>query len=317
MRMLDAEAVRAGLDPPALVAALGDAFRAADVTVPDRALQPLGQDPEATLLLKPAWGLDGWLGVKVATHHPANGAHGLPAIHGTYVLLDEATGAPAAVLDGTELTRWRTAAASALAALHLAPEEVGEHLLVGAGNVAAAVPACYAAVRDVGLTRVWARDPDRAAELVDELRAQGYAADVARDLRAAVRTADVVTTATSATRPLVLGEDVRPGTHVDLVGSFTPQMREADEALMTAARVVVDVPEARHTAGELTGPLERGTLTARDVRVTLADLVTGREPGRRSPDEITAFVSVGTAVEDLAAAALVVRTLGAGGDRRH
>ncbi|WP_298746572.1 ornithine cyclodeaminase family protein [uncultured Serinicoccus sp.] len=307
MEVLDAAAVRAGLDPEALVEALRVVFAGPGPTVPERTLEPLGGEPPATLLLKPAWGLHGWLGVKVATHHPANGERGLPAIQATYLLLEEATGSPVAVLDGTELTRWRTAAASALAADHLAPERVGEHLLVGAGNVAAAVPACFAAVRDVGITRVWARDRDRAAALVEQLRTQGYAAAVADDLRAAVRTADVVTTATSATSPLVLGRDVQPGTHVDLVGSFLPTMTEADEELMTAARVVVDVAEAAQTAGELVGPLQRGTLNQQDVATTLADVVSGRSPGRRDASEVTVFKSVGTAAEDLAAAVLVWR----------
>ncbi|PZU41899.1 MAG: ornithine cyclodeaminase family protein, partial [Arsenicicoccus sp.] len=170
MEVLDAAAVRAGLDPVELVAALREVFAGDEVTVPERTLQSIGSDSSATLLLKPAWGLHGLLGVKVATHHPANGSLGLPSIHATYLLLDEATGAPVAVLDGTELTRWRTAAASALAADHLAREDVGEHLLVGAGNVAASIPACYAAVRDIRRTRVWARDAGRAAALVERLR---------------------------------------------------------------------------------------------------------------------------------------------------
>lgn len=308
MEVLDAAAVRAGLDPVELVAALREVFAGDEVTVPERTLQSIGSDSSATLLLKPAWGLHGLLGVKVATHHPANGSLGLPSIHATYLLLDEATGAPVAVLDGTELTRWRTAAASALAADHLAREDVGEHLLVGAGNVAASIPACYAAVRDIRRTRVWARDAGRAAALVERLRTEGYAADVAPDLRAAVRAADVITTATSGTSPLVLGRDVRPGTHVDLVGSFLPDMVEADEELMTAARIVVDAPEARHTAGELAGPLARGTLTESDVTTSLADVVAGRAAGRTASEQITAFVSVGTAAEDLAAAALVLRS---------
>lgn len=306
MEVLDAAAVRASLDPAALVEALRHVFREGDVTVPERTLHSLGDEPAATLLLKPAWGRDGWLGVKIATHHPDNGALGLPAIHGTYVMVEEATGQPVAVLDGTELTRWRTAAASALGADYLAPPQVDEHLLVGAGNVAAAVPTCYATVRKVGLTRVWARDATRASALVDDLVGQGHPAELAEDLRAAVRTADVITTATAATSPLVLGADVRPGTHVDLIGSFTPTMVEADEALITTARVVVDVPEARHTAGELTGPLSRGALDEDDLRDTLADLVRGRAHGRRSAEEITAFVSVGSAEEDLAAACLVL-----------
>ncbi|OLT38963.1 hypothetical protein BJF86_10135 [Serinicoccus sp. CNJ-927] len=306
--VLDAAAVRESLDPAALVAALREVFAGGGVVAPERSHVPLDDEHEATLLLMPAWRSGDLLGVKVATHHPRNGELGLPAIHGTYLLLDHATGVPQAILDGTELTRWRTAAASALAADHLAPDEVGEHLVVGAGNVAAAVPACYAAFRRVGHTSVWARDRGRAARLVEELREQGYAADVADDLRAAVRRADVVTTATSATSPLVLGEDVSPGTHVDLIGSFSPQMVEADEALMTRARIVVDVPEARQTAGELVGPLRRGALDEGDVRLTLADLVSGRETGRETAEQVTAFVSVGTAAEDIAAAALVLRS---------
>lgn len=307
MEVLDAAAVRAGLDPVELVAALREVFGGDGVTVPERTLQSIGSDSSATLLVKPAWGLHGLLGVKVATHHPANGGLGLPSIHATYLLLDESTGAPMAVLDGTELTRWRTAAASALAADHLARDDVEEHLLVGAGNVAASIPACYAAVRDVHLTRVWARQPEQAEALAAQLREEGVAAEAVEDLRAAVRTADVITSATSATRPLILGKDVSPGTHVDLIGSFTPDMVEADEALVTRARVVVDVPEARHTCGELAGPLRRGTLTEEDVAVTLADLACGRDPGRRDEPEVTVFKSVGTAAEDLAAAVLVWR----------
>jgi len=224
MEVLDAAAVRAGLDPVELVAALREVFAGDEVTVPERTLQSIGSDSSATLLLKPAWGLHGLLGVKVATHHPANGSLGLPST------------------------------------------------------------------------------------LVERLRTEGYAADVAPDLRAAVRAADVITTATSATSPLVLGRDVRPGTHVDLVGSFLPDMVEADEELMTAARIVVDAPEARHTAGELAGPLARGTLTESDVTTSLADVVAGRAAGRTASEQITAFVSVGTAAEDLAAAALVLRS---------
>ena len=305
MDLLDAARVRELLDPAALVEALRDAFaRADEVVVPDRLTLPVDPDAGSSLLLKPAWELDGLIAVKVLTHHPGNGARGLPAIQAVVTLADAATGTPLAVLDGTELTRWRTAAASALAADLLAPAEVGEHLLVGAGNVTAAMPACFAAVRDVGLTRVWARRPEQARRLVDELTAQGYAASVAEDLRAAVRTADVVSAATSATSPLILGEDVRPGTHVDLVGAFTPAMVEADEDLVTRATIVLDI-DAAVEAGDLAGPLGRGTLTRDRIVGTLADLAAGRHPGRTGEDEITVFKSVGTSLEDLVAARLV------------
>lgn len=306
MELFDAERVRALLDPATLVEALRAGFAEADqLQVPDRVSLTIDAEHGSTLLLKPCWRRGGLLGVKVTTHHPGNGERGLPAIHAVYTLLEADTGRPVATMDGTELTRWRTAAASALAADYLAPQRIREHLLIGAGNVSAAMPACYAAVRDVELTRVWARRPDQARALVDRLREDGYAAAVAEDLRAAVRTADVVSAATSATSPLVLGEDVRPGTHVDLVGAFAPAMVEADEALVTRASVVLDI-EAAVEAGDLAGPLERGSLTREAIRGTLADLAAGRYPGRRGEDEVTLFKSVGTSLEDLVAATVVL-----------
>lgn len=306
MLLLDADQVRARLDPGALVEALRTGFAQAELLqVPDQVGLPIDPAAGSTLLLKPAWRRGGLLGVKVTTHHPDNGRLGLPAIHGVYVLMEADTGRPVATMDGTELTRWRTAAASALAADHLAPDTVDEHLLVGAGNVAACLPACYAAVREVGLTRVWARRPESAAALVEQLRGEGYAAEVAPDLRAAVRSADVVSAATSATSPLVLGRDVRPGTHVDLVGAFTPAMVEADEELMTTASLFVDI-EAAIEAGDLAGPLARGTLVLSDVLATLADLAAGRHTGRAGAEEVTVFTSVGTSLEDHVAATLVL-----------
>lgn len=306
MRVLDADHIRAGLDPAALVAALREAI--ADegrVEAPERMHLSMDADARTTLLVMPAWESGRYVGVKVVGHYPGNGEAGLPSIVGSYLLSDARTGQPVALLDATELTPWRTAAASALAADYLAPREVHEHLLLGAGKVAAAAPACYSAVRDVQLTRVWARRPERAAALVDQLRAQGHAAETAPDLPAALRTADVITAATSSTAPLITAKDVRPGTHVDLIGAFSPQMVEAEEALVTSASVFVDGPEALH-AGDLAGPVRRGTFDASDVRATLADLVTRRHPGRASATEVTLFKSVGSALQDLVAAALVV-----------
>ncbi|WP_134773124.1 ornithine cyclodeaminase family protein [Ornithinimicrobium flavum] len=319
VRLLDAGQVRDHLDPTELVAALRTAFSDPGTTVvPDRVTMPLDESVGTSLLLKPAWRRDGLLGVKVTTHHPDNGRRGLPAIHALYAVHDAATGAPLAVLDGTELTRWRTAAASALAADLLAPRRVREHLLVGSGNVSAALPACYATVRDVALTRVWARRHEQAESLARQLREEGVAAEAVAPgveaLREAVRRADVVSCATSATSPLVLGEDVGPGTHVDLIGSFTPGMVEADEALVTRARVFVDIEAAVHESGDLAGPVARGALRASDILGTLADLASGRRPGREHDDEVTVFKSVGTSLEDLVAAEVVLRRAGGGDD---
>lgn len=306
MQVFDADQVRRHLRPDVLLPALRAAFADAEgVEAPARAHHTVDPALGATLLLMPAWRRGAYLGVKVVGHYPHNGASGLPGIYGSYLLCDAATGRPLAVLDGTELTRWRTAAASALAADALAPARVDEHLLVGAGNVAAAVPACYAAVRTVGLTRVWARRRDRAEALVAELLDQGVVAEVVDELVPAVRTADVITVATSATSPLVHGRDVRPGAHVDLIGAFTPEMVEADEQLVTSGQLYVDVMEAFAEAGDLVQPLRRGRLGPQDAVATLADLAAGRHPGRTREDVTTVFKSVGTALEDLAAATLV------------
>lgn len=306
MEFFDADRVRRLLDPVALVEALRAAFAdPGSVTVPKRDHHPIDEDREATLLVMPAWATGRWVGVKVVGHFPGNGALGLPQINGAYLFMDGTTGVPLAVMDGAALTRVRTAAASALAADYLAPARIEQHLLVGAGNVTGDIPRCYAAVRSVGLTRVWARRPEQAQALVDELVEQGLRAEVAPDLRGAVRSADVITAATSATSPLVLGEDVRAGAHVDLIGAFTPSMVEADESLITGSSLFVDVAAALDEAGDLVGPLRRGTLRREDVRATLADLAGRGHPGRGSATERTVFKSVGTSMEDLVAASLV------------
>lgn len=306
MEFLDAAAVHQRLDPAALVEALRAAFAdPGGVVVPEREHYAIDASLEATLLVMPAWQRGRWLGVKVVGHYPHNREQGLPGLFGSYLLSSATTGQPVAVLDGTELTRWRTAAASALAADYLAPATVGEHLLIGAGNVAAAIPHCYAAVREVGLTRVWSRTPAGAQALVDSLRQMGLPAAVATDLPEAVARADVITAATSATSPLVRARDVTPGTHVDLIGAFTPAMVEADEELVTTASLFVDVPEALTEAGDLTDPLGRGSLLPTDVLATLTDLASGRHTGRASAEEVTVFKSVGTALEDLIAAGVV------------
>ncbi len=297
MRLLDAAATAALLPFDRLVPALRDAF-AAGADVPDRHHHALPGG--ATLLLMPAWQAD-WLGVKIVTVHPGNAARGLPAVHSTYLLSEAATGRPVLLLDGDTLTARRTAAASALAASFLARPDAGRLLLVGAGRVASLMPAAHRTVRPIREVQVWNPTAARADALVAALRRDGFNAGRTGDLQAAAW-ADIISCATLSAAPLIEGDWLRPGTHLDLAGAFTPAMREADEAAMRRARVFVDTPAALHEAGEL------AALGAADVCGTLATLCRGGA-GRLDADEITAFKSVGTALEDLAAAMLAVQGL--------
>lgn len=307
MQILDAAAVRARTPMPALVQAIGRAFAAgaAGAEVPQRHAHALPGD--VSLLLMPAWRAGGRLGIKTVTVCPGNAARGLPGVQGLYSLFDAATGVPLALLEGSELTARRTAATSALAASWLAREDARHLLVVGAGRVAALLPEAMRCVRP-GLARitVWARRAAAADALAAQWRGQGLPAAATTDLATAARSADIVSCATMASEPLVRGEWLVAGSHLDLIGSFAPHMREADAAAFAGASVFIDTAESLHKAGELLAAIEAGALAAEGVVGTLADLACGRCRKRRSADERTVFKSVGNAIEDLAAAELAI-----------
>jgi ornithine cyclodeaminase len=310
--VIGAAATRDALPFDALIPALKTAF-AAGATVPERHHHHIPHpDGDGVLLLMPAWS-GGLLGTKVATIHPANTARGLPSVHSTYLLANTATGAPLALLDGDEITTRRTIAVSALAASYLAREDAADLLIVGAGRIAALAAEAFAAVRPIRTVTVWNRDAVKAERLVAELRATGFKAKAAASLEDAARRADIITCATPSTAPIVHGDWLQPGAHLDLIGSFTPAMREADDACFVRGHIYVDTRDALAEAGDLTGPIAAGVITADDVRGSLADLCAGRVAGRASDDDITVFKSVGTALADLAAAALVQARRGASG----
>lgn len=310
MKILDAVQTRDALPFGPLIEALREMF-ATGCEVPLRHTHTVETPGEAsaTVLLMPAWTPGGLMGIKHVMVYPGNAARGLPGLHSTYMLYDAATGVPLALLDGNEITSRRTAAASALAASMLVAPGPRRQLVVGAGRVGRLIPEAYREVVKIESVAIWDRTPAHAAKLADDLRRRGIEASVATDLANAVREADIVTCATLATAPLVLGEWLRASAHLDLIGSFTPQMREADDACFADAHIFVDTDEAVRKSGDLLGPMSRGVFSANDVRGTLADLC--RDPLRRSvpPGARTVFKSVGTALEDLAAAALVHQSL--------
>ncbi len=308
MRHFDTAATTRALPFDRLIAALRERF-AAGCVVPPRHVHEIADGAGGTMtsLLMPAWttGPGGArYGVKIINVAPANRARGLPGLHGTYLLHDAATGVPLALLDGDELTARRTAAASALAASWLARADAGHLLVVGAGRVAAMLPLAYREVRALRRVAVWARRAEAAQALAARLRAQGLPAEAAPDLASAVAEADIVSCATLATSPVVHGRWLRPGSHLDLIGGFTPQMREADDDALRGAAVYVDTDEALRKSGDLIDPLASGALRQEDIRGSLEALARGTAPGRLCDDERTVFKSVGTALEDLAAAML-------------
>lgn len=306
--MVSAEETARLLPFDALVAALRAGF-VEGAEAPLRHQHSVGApEAEATLLLMPAWSAR-YVGVKLVHVFPHNGAAGLPAVNPVYVLSSATTGAALAVLDGAELTRRRTAAASALAAAYLARQDARHLLVVGAGKVAEVLPAAYRAVRPIERVSVWNRTASHADLLVTTLRADGFEADRVDQLAPVVAAADVVSCATLASEPVVPGAWLRPGTHLDLIGSFAPHLRETDDEALRRATVFIDTQDALEESGDLLAPIESGAFAPADVAGTLSDLARGRHPGRTDDDEITLFKSVGTALEDLAAAALVYESL--------
>jgi ornithine cyclodeaminase/alanine dehydrogenase-like protein (mu-crystallin family) len=302
MQLIDTDTTRRHLALPALIDALRAMF-VAGCEVPARGVHRIaGADGGGTLLTMPAWRAGGRLGIKNVTIFPGNGARGLPGLHSTYLLFDASTGVPLAQLDGNEITSRRTAAAAALAASFLARADAHRLLVVGSGRVAALLADAMRAVRPVAEVQVWNHRPAPARALAAELRVAGIAARATEDLAAAVAAADIVSCATLSNAALVRGAWLRPGTHLDLIGSFTPQMREADAECFARCRVFVDTEEALAKSGDVLEAIAAGTFGADRLQGTLAELCRGTRAGRRDAAERTLFKAVGSALEDLAAA---------------
>jgi alanine dehydrogenase len=246
------------------------------------------------------------LGAKLVSVVEGNRKRGLATLHASYVLSDPETGAPLAFMEAGFLTAIRTGAASAVAAKYLARPDSRRVACFGAGVQAEFQLRCLNAVLPIESIAVVGRDPARAQAFAERMRgALGVPVEVARDRRAAVREADVVTCATTSSRPVFVGRDLRPGTHVDAVGAFRPTTREIDTETVMRSRVVVDTYHgAWAEAGDLLIPIKAGAITRRHVKAELAEVVARRKPGRTRPDEITLFKSVGWAPEDAASARL-------------
>lgn len=308
MRTITGAELRTILHHRMLIERLRQTFRSG-VEVPMRhhhTIETHGEH-DGTLLLMPAWQVGRHVGIKIVTVFPDNGAQDLPAVQGVYLLLDGRTGVPQAFIDGPALTKRRTAAASALAATYLARPDSERLLVVGTGALAPELIEAYTAVLPIKHVLVWGRNLDKARRVAARFHRPKFRIEATDDLPAAVAGAHVISCATLAREPLIQGAWLQPGQHLDLVGGFTPDMREADDDCVRRSRVFVDTREgACKEAGDIVQPLTSGVLHAEDIAGDLYDLTRGERAGRRFYDQITLFKSVGTALEDLAAAQLAV-----------
>jgi ornithine cyclodeaminase len=306
MEIVDAATVERRLGFPALIERLRATF-AADLAVPVRHHHtvPVPGGADGTLLIMPAWEAGAHLGIKVVTVFPDNAQRSLPSVLASYLLLSAQTGETLALLDGRIITLRRTGAASALAASYLARPDAAHLVMVGTGALAPHLIAAHAAVRPLARVTIWGRTAAKAQALAQQLAGRRYTVTATDDLEAAVRGADIVSCATLSKDPLVRGAWLKPGAHLDLVGGFTPAMRETDDDAIRRAAVFVDTRAgASKEAGDIVQPLASGVLTPEAIRGDLFDLACGRSPGRTDSSQITLFKSVGCALEDLAAAQL-------------
>ncbi len=327
MRVIDGAAIEEVLEFPALVDVLARAFTS-DLQAPPRHHHNICRPahPDATLLLMPAWeyssgnvtdGDDagageerGYIGIKIVAVMPDNGARGLAAVQGSYLLLSGLTGQPLAMIDGPILTNWRTAAASALASRYLSRADSSKLLMVGAGGLAPYLIRAHASVRPIDSVTIWNRTMARAQACAHSLRGASFSVTASDDLEQAARKADIITVATLSDAPLILGDWLRPGQHLDTVGAFRPDMRETDDEALRRAALFVDTRAgALSEAGDIIQPLQAGVIGEDAIQADLFDLTAGRHKGRQAAQEITYFKSVGASLEDLAAAIAIYEAL--------
>ena len=312
MRFVDAAEIKRVLTFPRLIAGLEAAHRRRKIEIQDG---HLGTEREL-YFVRHAVDQGRYMASKLITSFPGNLAGGeLPAVQAVCVLFDGSNGRPLAVIDGTEITYWRTAADSALGAQFLAPPDPETMLVVGAGEMSRWLVRAHRTVRpSLRRVMIWNRTTERAAKVAKQLQSEGVDAVAVYDLDAATRQADLISTCTRSHEPLIKGSNLKPGVHLDLVGGYTPQTREADDEAARRALVFVDRQESAFDGvGDILQPIASGAIKESDVLGDLYDLSAGMA-GRRSSKDITFFKNAGGGHLDLMTCEVVFRQLGAAPD---
>ena len=316
MRFIPAEQVHRLLDYPTLVDTLAEAHRGEKPLVDNTQLHhETGKEGERqTFLNLPAWLPGRAMGTKMITVMPQNEqAWNLPTVHAVYQLFNGENGEPLAAIDGTAMTLRKTAADSALGAKLLAREDVETLAVLGAGAMAPHLIQAHCAVRpSIRRVSIWNRTLAKAEVIARDLAVDGVTITATDDIEAAVRGAEVISSATSATEPIIMGEWLQPGCHLDLVGSFTPDMRESDDEAVRRSTLFVDSRWfAIHLPGDLAQPVANALISENDIAADLFELCSGGHPGRTGRDEVTFFKNGGGAHLDLFTALHIIDALGA------
>ncbi len=306
MIALNPQETRRALPFPSLIDALDAGFRL-DFEIPLRHQHIIcgNDEPDTVFLMMPAWRNEGYGGVKIVNIVPGNNVRGLPSVSSSYILFDRITGEHLLMVDGGELTARRTAAASALAAKRIARSDCRKLLVIGAGRVGHNLPNAYRAVLPISEVLIFDINPSASQSMATALEADGFSVRVVGNVEDAVREADIVSCATLSKEPIVRGRWLSSGQHIDLIGSFTPEMREADDEVIRRARVFIDTEHALEESGDLIVPMTNGVLSKSDIAETLTELCRNNSLREANCNDITVFKSVGTAIEDLIAAELI------------
>jgi ornithine cyclodeaminase len=310
MRHIDADTAHRLLDYRGLVEGLRDMYRrGVDLTERKVLHQKLPDGSQNDWLLLPAWQFGRHQGIKLVSVFPGNEKKGLASILGLYVLFDGETGAPILTIDGAALTLRKTVCNSALAVDYCARRDASRLLVMGAGNLAPHVVAAHASLRPIREVRIWNRTPEKAVALAQRLARPDLVVSATTDLEDAVRWADIVTGVTMTKQPLIKGAWLKPGQHLDLIGAFRTDMREADDEAVKRARLFIDARfSVLDECGDISQPLEAGLIKDQDI-TDLFQLSRGERPGRQSDEEITLFKSGGGGHEDLATAQYLLSKL--------
>ena len=258
---------------------------------------------DSSLLLMPAWHPNKNAGVKIVTVSPENGQFNLPAIQGVYIYLDAIKGNIKAILEAKSLTAKRTAAASALASVYLSKQNASSMLMIGTGALSANLIQAHASVRPIKTVYIWGRNYEKAKAIASSLKNENFTVQAVQTIEEKIADVDIVSCATLSKTPLILGSYLKKGQHIDLVGAYKVDMREADDATIKKASVYVDTFQGGlKESGDIVIPLKNGILKEEDIKGDLFSLTSNKTKGRQNDNEITVFKSVGHAIEDLAAA---------------